>query len=212
MRLGIRAYWLLLVATASVGCQTEHPNLRPVGASPPVADAGQQSSVGTAKAGKELREQRIKREILARELSDAPFLTLKVGPKSVASADDARPFACKDSHGMECVVSGDADGTHRFIWVVPWKTNVYAPSPTNDDLRKWKTERGFGIGSLYDEVWEKIGHPTLTTQVDKYRVETYRWDYGMDYGDGPFLASYQMDIVYRDDKVVGIMIDISEGP
>ena len=113
---------------------------------------------------------------------------------------------------MECVISGDGDGTHRFIWVVPWKTNMYAPSATKEDLRKWQTERGFGIGSQYDEVWEKIGDPTLITQVDKYRVHTYRWDYGMDYGDGPYLASYQMDIVYFDDKVVGIMIDISEGP
>ncbi|MCH7904176.1 MAG: hypothetical protein IH944_06365 [Armatimonadetes bacterium] len=146
-----------------------------------------------------------------KSLKDAPFLTLKIGPKSI-EGQGARPEALKDANGNYYVLSGDADGTHRFITVAIWNPHVYLSEQTERDIGEWKTEHGFGLGSNFSDVYEKIGYATSYARLAGYWVHIYDWEYDSGFGSGQFSAKYQLTIVYKEDRVVGITMDISEGP
>ncbi len=142
----------------------------------------------------------------------APFYTTSIGPKSLADPN-MRDGAWKDGTGMYCVINGDADGLHRFIDVGPWSPEGYygsVPVPTKENIRDWKTEHGFGIGSASQEVRDKIGWPTGAAHVAGYWVEMYVWKYETDFLRDPQFATYQLTITYTDDVVVGIVIEVDE--
>lgn len=142
----------------------------------------------------------------------APFYTVSIGPKSLDNPD-LRDGAWKDNSGMYCVINGDADGLHRFIDVGPWNPEGYfgsVPEPTKENIRDWKTEHGFGIGSASHEVREKIGSPTGAALVAGYEVAMYVWKYETDFLRDPQFATYQLTITYKDDVVVSIVIEVDE--
>lgn len=167
---------------------------------------GAEQSTNTSPVNRADRQQESERR-----LEEAPFLTLNVGPKSIES-QDATPEAFKDREGMYFVLSGDADGFHRFISLSPWDPGFSEPQPTDEKLSNWKTEHGFGIGSWYSDVWDKIGHPTTSAMVAQYQADVYLWEYDTDFLFGATPATHQLTIIYEEGRIVGLIIDIDEMP
>jgi hypothetical protein len=146
----------------------------------------------------------------ANTLADAPFLTLSIGPKTLTG--DFAPDSVVDSKGRYYACSGDGDGFHRFLTVSKWNPKVYIPEPTSEDIGTWKTEHGFGLDSTLTEVYEAIGLPTTTADVKDFVVQAYKWQYETEFRNGKYPATYQMTIVFEDDLVAAITIDIDELP